>query len=465
VDLRAYVIKDGMGQFTPAVRPVDTDAIDTQLQLVDFRLDVLASAYRGGTGVAANEVRLYQGDAWRANLAAGGAAGEYHIDTVDGIDVRAYVIKDGMGAFSTAVRPAADDGRDAALNLVDYCVALDSKDCLGVPLSEVRLYQGSAWRANFAFVSPVQELHHDVVPGVEVRAWLSRSGMGTFSQPVQPRLVEDGPDQVLAAPRVTFSTAQTGNQARIYEGNSHRLTLNREGDGTFGTPLVEGMGELRFWINNVYSPGFTVGADSGPLVADAGCSVTMEVDACWADAGGSAAVVLQDVQATPEADGSVTLSWQLIDGEGLQWFLIQRNGVFLDAQVAVEDGIHSYSFTTDGTGGVVHYRIWGETYQGQLELLAELDHDSVPQGFGLADAWPNPFNPVTRLRANIDHEREASLMVYDMRGARVAVLHQGMLQAGTHEFTFRADGLASGVYIARLQSGSLSDATRLLLVK
>jgi hypothetical protein len=466
IDLRAYVIKDGMGRMTPTVRPADSDAIDTGLQLVDFRLDVLSSAYRGGQGVSVNEVRLYQGDNWRANLAQQGPAGEYHIDVVDGIDVRGYVIKDGLGAFTPAARPSLASGRDTSLELVDYHLALDSEDCQAVPLGEVRLYQGNNWRANFGFVSPTNELHHDVVPGVELRAWLSRSGLGVFSPTVQPQSVEDGPDQVLKAPTVRFTTDQSGSQARLYEGSTHRLTLGRGGDGSFSTPLVEGMGGLRFWINNVYSPTFTVSDSEGPLASDGSCTISLAVDACWnLGSGGSAAVVLQDLQATPGPEGSLTLSWQVSETAALQAFHIQRDGMMLDRAVPVIQGVNRYEFQDSLGNGAAHYRIWGANLAGGLDLLADLDHEGLPARFGLAEAWPNPFNPSTRLGIVLDRERSVRLAVYDLRGALVATVHQGLLPAGEHRFTFQAGGLASGIYLARLESEGQGDTRRLMLVK
>jgi hypothetical protein len=88
-----------------------------------------------------------------------------------------------------------------------------------------------------------------------------------------------------------------------------------------------------------------------------------------------------------------------------------------------------------------------------------------PAVFSLGAAWPNPFNPVTNLRFQLPETAPASLRVYDLMGREVAVLASGILAGGEHHLSFDATGLASGVYIARLQSGTYSAATRLLLVK
>ena len=57
------------------------------------------------------------------------------------------------------------------------------------------------------------------------------------------------------------------------------------------------------------------------------------------------------------------------------------------------------------------------------------------------------------------------IAVYDMTGRRVAVLVEGELAAGHHTVQFQGQGLASGVYLVRMQAGSFSQVRRMTLVK
>jgi hypothetical protein len=50
-------------------------------------------------------------------------------------------------------------------------------------------------------------------------------------------------------------------------------------------------------------------------------------------------------------------------------------------------------------------------------------------------------------------------------GQRVAVLDEGVKQAGYHEVTFSAAGLASGVYLYRLDAGSFTTTRKMVLMK
>jgi hypothetical protein len=74
----------------------------------------------------------------------------------------------------------------------------------------------------------------------------------------------------------------------------------------------------------------------------------------------------------------------------------------------------------------------------------------LPASASLSPAWPNPFNPSTRLAVELDRAARVDLSVYDLRGALVARLLDGPLSAGRHEVVFGGDALASGLYFASL---------------
>jgi hypothetical protein len=55
--------------------------------------------------------------------------------------------------------------------------------------------------------------------------------------------------------------------------------------------------------------------------------------------------------------------------------------------------------------------------------------------------------------------------VYDLLGREVATLVNEQKAPGSYEVTWDAGGLGSGVYLYRLQAGSLSETRRLILLK
>jgi hypothetical protein len=95
--------------------------------------------------------------------------------------------------------------------------------------------------------------------------------------------------------------------------------------------------------------------------------------------------------------------------------------------------------------------------------------DSAPvlvDSFRLTHAYPNPFNPATTVSFALPMSADVTLAVFNTLGQQVALLNQGQLQAGSHQVTFDAASLSSGVYVIELRADSAPvDAMRVTLVK
>ncbi len=98
-----------------------------------------------------------------------------------------------------------------------------------------------------------------------------------------------------------------------------------------------------------------------------------------------------------------------------------------------------------------------------------VNRDESPASITLNQNYPNPFNPSTVIGFTVGTQNLASvqtrLSVYDLLGREVAVLVDGVMPAGEHRVSFDASGLSSGVYLYRLQSGSMVETRRMTLVK
>lgn len=80
--------------------------------------------------------------------------------------------------------------------------------------------------------------------------------------------------------------------------------------------------------------------------------------------------------------------------------------------------------------------------------------DPHPSQTILDTAYPNPFNPQTLIRYRLAASGPIRLTVHDALGREVRVLADLHQTAGDHAVAFDATGLASGVYICRLQTES-----------
>src|SRR5690625_6532389 len=81
-------------------------------------------------------------------------------------------------------------------------------------------------------------------------------------------------------------------------------------------------------------------------------------------------------------------------------------------------------------------------------VLFGLDEDNE-SGFQLDQNYPNPFNPVTTIRYHLAEPAEVDLSVFNIAGARVAVLDEGYRSEGRYMVEASTHTLASGLYFCR----------------
>lgn len=89
-----------------------------------------------------------------------------------------------------------------------------------------------------------------------------------------------------------------------------------------------------------------------------------------------------------------------------------------------------------------------------------------PDMLHLRQNFPNPFNPSTTIAYSLPREERVTLEVFNLIGQRVARLVGDEVQgAGSHEVTFSAAGLPSGVYLYTLTAGKEVHTRKLTLLK
>jgi choice-of-anchor A domain-containing protein/uncharacterized repeat protein (TIGR01451 family) len=114
-------------------------------------------------------------------------------------------------------------------------------------------------------------------------------------------------------------------------------------------------------------------------------------------------------------------------------------------------------------------RIFAGTTDGKLFFtdspLAVENTQAVPTAFELSQNYPNPFNPSTKIRVSVPMTTKASISVYNILGQRIALLFNGELKCGVHEFDFSAKNLSSGIYFYRIESSAFNATRKMVLTK
>jgi hypothetical protein len=123
--------------------------------------------------------------------------------------------------------------------------------------------------------------------------------------------------------------------------------------------------------------------------------------------------------------------------------------------------------------GKFHYEVYIDNVS-----LKEAQPDDVtggaselPISYALQGAYPNPFNPSTRIRFALPKRSDVRITLYNALGQAVRQVVDAPRNPGTHEVKLDASGLASGVYICRMHATAHTDrsefsaALKLLLLK
>ncbi len=115
---------------------------------------------------------------------------------------------------------------------------------------------------------------------------------------------------------------------------------------------------------------------------------------------------------------------------------------------------------------------------GEFKVTFKIDETTsivtkkeVIDDFSLAQNYPNPFNPTTTIKysipvvaANFASTTNVKLKVYDILGREIKVLVDEQQSAGTYKVKFKADNLASGIYIYSLNYGQYIETKKMILL-
>lgn len=125
--------------------------------------------------------------------------------------------------------------------------------------------------------------------------------------------------------------------------------------------------------------------------------------------------------------------------------------------------LHCHNLEHEDDGMMLNFRVNSTTN-------VENDKTSVPSEFRLQQNYPNPFNPTTKISFDVPMVSDVKLEVFDVQGQKVATLVNQSVGAGRHSVEFAAvdaqgASLPSGMYFARMTSGSFVRSVKMLLLR
>jgi len=97
--------------------------------------------------------------------------------------------------------------------------------------------------------------------------------------------------------------------------------------------------------------------------------------------------------------------------------------------------------------------------------VKEIANSQTPTSYELLQNYPNPFNPSTKIEYSIPEESFVELKVYNLIGQEIVTLVNEYQKAGTYRADFNAEGMQSGIYIAKLMANGFTQSVKMTLLK
>jgi len=190
------------------------------------------------------------------------------------------------------------------------------------------------------------------------------------------------------------------------------------------------------------------------------------------------------VIATASASGWVTVdltAYQLDAGSAFAVGFVNAGNEASSPRVMVtthpsSGAYHSYSYLNNPSSGSPDWyyltksvdTVWIYLVRAYVSFpTTDVDGDeiAVPRQISLRQNFPNPFNPMTTIPFVIPSRSRVTLSVFSVMGEHVATLVDGEMEAGEHVVEWGPEGLASGPYFYRLQTGGFVETRMMLLVR
>ncbi len=161
---------------------------------------------------------------------------------------------------------------------------------------------------------------------------------------------------------------------------------------------------------------------------------------------------------------AITLNWDLSNlPETVIGLTLTKNSTNETTDLLQSDNITvttqaKGSFPAYGSGGVNIYPQVGEsqfTFTVQYSALSSNEESIYPKEFAMHQAYPNPFNPTTRISFDVpvNSTNLTSLQIFNIKGQLVETLVEDKFSAGTHTIQWNSVNISSGVYIVQMKAG------------
>lgn len=102
---------------------------------------------------------------------------------------------------------------------------------------------------------------------------------------------------------------------------------------------------------------------------------------------------------------------------------------------------------------------------GKIVVGVEGERNSIPMGYELFEAYPNPFNPETNISFSVPKTSKIKISVYNVMGQKMVDLTNKNYSAGKYMLQWNAQDFSSGTYFYRMDADNFSQTKKINLIK
>ena len=150
------------------------------------------------------------------------------------------------------------------------------------------------------------------------------------------------------------------------------------------------------------------------------------------------------------------------------WHELMVTGMVPEGTVNINVGCELWQ-GPEADAGAVYFDNVGMMVTADDQLSSDTEI-ITPKEFALLGNYPNPFNPVTTLRFDLDYTSKVNVTVYNILGSEIITLQNGELNAGRHALQWNANNaygqkVPSGLYLYKVTSDNRTLTGKMLLMK
>ena len=163
--------------------------------------------------------------------------------------------------------------------------------------------------------------------------------------------------------------------------------------------------------------------------------------------------------------------------------MLEKYSIYSEGELIAQTTDNQYTVSNPILDSLVCYNVLAEYEQGTSaesngcflvssvpNSMGSSEPNTVPKQFSLYQNFPNPFNPLTRIRFYLPERLPVILSIFDIRGRMVNQFSKRDLDPGSHKITwdgtsFGGKRISAGIYIYTLEAGTFSETRKMIYLK